>query len=198
MIAGVAASLSAVMKTSLLTFAIIALALPALAADPVPAKESKISAAAEKPSIFKDMLKGKLVALDGKRVGKYEMAAEPQYYAFYFSAHWCPPCRAFTPKLVEFYKAQAGKKTNFEIIFVSHDHDEKSMEAYIKEDAMPWPAIAFRSVERMKEINKYCGAGIPCFVLVDREGKVISDSYEGKTYVGPTKVMNDIPAKTAK
>ncbi len=180
------------MKSSLLALLILTLSFNATAADPV-AKE-----AAGKPSVFKDVLKGKLVALTGKRVGRYEMAEEPQYYAFYFSAHWCPPCRAFTPKLVEFYNAQEGKKKNFEIIFVSRDNDEKSMEDYIKGDAMPWPAIAFRSLDRIKGINKYSTEGIPRLVLVDREGKVISDSYEGTTYVGPTKVMNDIPTKTAK
>ncbi len=75
-------------------------------------------------------LASKLVAVSesGKSVKKYEMASEPEMYAFYFSAHWCPPCRAFTPKLVEFYNANAGKKTKFEIIFVSSDHDQKSME----------------------------------------------------------------------
>jgi nucleoredoxin len=173
------------------------------AADQAFARESqtdaaKSPAAEPRPSIFKEMLEGKLVALDGKRVAKYKMTQEPQYYAFYFSAHWCPPCRAFTPKLVEFYNAQEGRKKNFEIIFVSSDNDERSMEAYIKGDSMPWPAIAYRSVDRMKEIKKYSGRGIPRLVLVDREGKVISDSYEGDTYTGPTKVMNEIPAKTAK
>jgi thiol-disulfide isomerase/thioredoxin len=149
------------------------------------------------PSKFKEMLDGKLVALTGKRVGKYEMAEEPEHYAFYFSAHWCPPCRAFTPKLVSFYNEQPGKKKQFEIIFVSSDNDENQMEDYIKGDAMPWPAIAYRSVDRMKEIKAYAGKGIPCLVLVDREGKVLSHSYEGETYVGPTKVMNDIPKMTA-
>lgn len=114
-----------------------------------------------------------------------------------FSAHWCAPCRDFTPKLVNFYNAQPGKKKQFEIIFVSNDSDEKMMEEYIKGDAMPWPAIAYRSVERLKEIKAYAGRGIPCLVLVDREGKVPSHSYQGETYVGPTKVMNDIPKMTA-
>lgn len=178
------------MKNSLLALLIVTLSLNIIgkAADTPAAKDS----------IFKSVLKGKLVALNGKRVGRYEMAAEPNYYAFYFSAHWCPPCRAFTPKLVEFYNAQEGKKKNFEIIFVSSDNDEKSMDDYIKGDAMPWPAIAFRSLDRVQEIRKYSTEGIPRLVLVDREGKIISDSYEGKTYVGPEKVMNDIPAKTAK
>lgn len=158
------------------------------------------AAATDEPKVaskFKEMLDGKLVTLTGKRVGKYAMAEEPEYYAFYFSAHWCAPCRDFTPKLVSFYNAQPGRKKQFEIIFVSRDSDEGQMEEYIKGDAMPWPAIAYRSVERMKEIQKYAGRGIPCLVLVDREGNVLSHSYQGETYLGPTKVMNDIPRLTA-
>lgn len=49
----------------------------------------------------------------------------------------------------------------------------------------------------MKEIQKYAGNGIPCLVVVGWEGKVLCHSYEGQTYVGPTKVMNDIPKMTA-
>eukprot|EP00662_Eupelagonemidae_sp_cell21_P049988 gene49988-43271_t len=43
----------------------------------------------------------------------------------YFSAHWCPPCRGFTPKLAEFHKKHARAR-NFEIVFVSSDQDESA------------------------------------------------------------------------
>lgn len=149
-------------------------------------------AAAAEPSIFKKLLDGKLVAVNGRRVGKYEMEDEPEYYAFYFSASWCGPCKAFTPNLISFYKENPGAKKSFEVILVSRDHSEEAMEAYMTEDAMPWPAIRFRDIDRMKEVNRYAGSGIPCLVLVDRQGKVVSDSYVDKQYRGPTAVMNEM------
>ncbi|RLG30214.1 hypothetical protein DRO03_05040 [Methanosarcinales archaeon] len=45
----------------------------------------------------------------------------------YFSAHWCPPCRAFTPNLVKFYNSLKKADKPFEIIFVSSDRDKKAM-----------------------------------------------------------------------
>lgn len=149
----------------------------------------------KKFSVLGELLKNKLVALDGRRVAKYEMTEEPQYYALYFTASWCGPCRTFTPKLIEFYNGSAGKKGKFEVIMVSRDDSEQAMEGYMKGDQMPWPAIAFRQVDRLKEINKYAGSGIPCLVLVDREGKVLSHSYENGSYVGPTRVMKVIEEK---
>jgi nucleoredoxin len=43
----------------------------------------------------------------------------------YFSAHWCPPCRRFTPELVKFYNDLLLKRTDFEIIFASSDRSEE-------------------------------------------------------------------------
>jgi len=158
---------------------------------------SSSTAAPAAASKFQQLLKGKLVGLNGKRISRRELSGDPEYYAFYFSAHWCPPCRTFTPKLVNFYNSNEAAGKKFEIIFVSSDSNEDMMEEYIKEDKMPWPAIKYRYAKKIKEISKYAGSGIPCLVLVDREGNVISDSYQGKKYVGPNKVMGDI-ANTVK
>lgn len=67
------------------------------------------------------------------------------FSGLYFSALWCPPCRGFTPKLVEFYKKVAMKGHKFEIVFVSSDTDEDTFEKYYKD--MPWAALKFDQKE---------------------------------------------------
>ena len=114
-----------------------------------------------------------------------------KYWAFYYSASWCPPCRAFTPKLVDFYNDFKAKHPNFELIFVNHDQSADDMLAYMKGDAMTWPAVRFDDIPQVKG-NEYCGRGIPDLVLVDADGKVLSDSFNGYDYLGPQKVIDDI------
>jgi nucleoredoxin len=150
------------------------------------------------PSVFAEAiapsLKGDLVALNGKRVGKFDDAplANTKYFAVYFSASWCGPCRAFTPDLVTWYNQNKPKHPEFELVFVSSDTDENSMEAYMAGDKMPWPALKYSKIKSNKSLRQYAGRGIPCLVFVDAEGKVLSNSYEGANYVGPRKVLKDI------
>jgi nucleoredoxin len=116
---------------------------------------------------------------------------DAKFVAVYFSASWCPPCRAFTPELVQFYNQQKQVRAPFEVILVSSDKDAAAMGRYMKDHAMTWPAIAFDK-RRTSPLAKYAGNGIPCLVLLDQNGKVLSHSYEGSRYVGPRKVLNDI------
>ena len=73
----------------------------------------------------------------GNPVTLAELKARKAYVAFYFSAHWCPPCRGFTPQLVSVYKAiqeRLGKgEGSLEIIFVSSDRDEDAYKEYFGE-----------------------------------------------------------------
>lgn len=145
-------------------------------------------------SPMSDALTGKLVSLQGKTVKKFEDAplGNVKYLAIYFSASWCPPCKGFTPDLVKWYQETKPKNPQFELVFVSRDRSEDDMEDYIKTDSMPWPSLAYRKIEDATEITKLAGKGIPCLVLIDQDGKVLSHSYEGATYVGPRKVLQDI------
>ncbi|MEM9295668.1 MAG: thioredoxin-like domain-containing protein, partial [Planctomycetota bacterium] len=47
--------------------------------------------------------------------------ADVEYLAVYYSAHWCPPCRDFTPKLASFYNDFKPDHPNFELVFLSND-----------------------------------------------------------------------------
>jgi len=151
-----------------------------------------VSAAFAEP--FAKTIKGDLVALKGKHVVHFNDAgvANTKYFAIYFSASWCGPCKAFTPKLVTWYQQEKPKHPEFELIFVSDDTDENAMEAYMVEDQMPWPALRYSRIKTAKNIEELAGPGIPCLVFLNAEGKVLSHSYQGEKYVGPQKVLADI------
>ncbi len=101
-------------------------------------------------------------SLEGKTLG------------LYFSAHWCPPCRQFTPLLAETYLhlVQAGKP--FEVVFVSLDRSAQQWAQYFAE--MPWLAVRFEVDDQARErLAREMGVtGIPCLVMVDGQGKVIT------------------------
>jgi nucleoredoxin len=141
------------------------------------------------------LIEGKLISADGNPFPFPANApiASLHYYAIYYSAQWCPPCHAFTPVLVQWYRKFKPSHPDFELIFVSDDHDKASMFAYMKEMAMPWPAFPFDELKHDGAgIEKFAGSGIPDLVLVDAGGKVFSDSYQDGRYVGPETVIDAI------
>jgi nucleoredoxin len=108
--------------------------------------------------------------VDGKKADYKKPAKSPKYTAIYYSAHWCPPCRAFTPKLVEWYKEFKPKHENFELVFASSDKNEEAQIEYMKEMGMPWPAMKFAAAKDPL-VKKYSASGIPYIVLIDEAGK---------------------------
>jgi len=91
----------------------------------------------------------------------------------YFSAHWCPPCRQFTPMLAKFYTDDLKSK-GLEIIFVSSDKDEHAFKEYLAE--MPWYAVPFSDRDRKNKLSgKFKVQGIPSFVILDTDGNLITD-----------------------
>ncbi len=96
----------------------------------------------------------------------------------YFSAHWCPPCRGFTPVLAQFYNdLKAADKDALEIIFCSSDQDDESFQEYFGEQ--PWTSVEFGADEAESLGQAFGVRGIPSFqvinvasgALVDAEGR---------------------------
>jgi len=115
---------------------------------------------------------------NGEKVKIEEL--EGQYVGLYFSAHWCPPCRAFTPILSEIY-AKLLEKGDFEIVFISADVDEKSFEKYHR--IMPWLALPFSDENTRQKLEQaFQVNSIPCLVVIDKEGKVVTT--EGVKIIG--------------
>jgi nucleoredoxin len=48
----------------------------------------------------------------------------------YFSASWCPPCKTFSPLLMQLYNA-AAKDGKLEIVYVSSDSNPEEFEGYV-------------------------------------------------------------------
>jgi len=122
-----------------------------------------------------------LLTNDGVKPTK-EVLAGKSAVGIYFSAHWCPPCRGFTPELAKMY-TNTFKGKGLEVIFVSGDKDDASFQDYFRE--MPWSAVPFTDRERKDALNKHFKVqGIPTMVIVDTEGNLINKD-------GRDAVMND-------
>jgi nucleoredoxin len=136
-------------------------------------------------------VKGDLVQFRNGSVTPFDdgALADKKLFLIYFSAHWCQPCRLFTPNLVKYYNEASAKHPEFDLIFVSRDKSSFAMETYMREASMPWPAIDYQKIATKAGIQKFAGQGIPDLVLVDSTGKVLADSFQGGQYVGPGKVL---------
>jgi nucleoredoxin len=152
-----------------------------------------VSVSAQTPSLSGD-LKGKLVTVKNKLVQPIDAApvTQAKYIAFYFGAGWCGPCHKFTPDLVAFYNEMKPQyPADFEVVFMSEDKDAGEMQKYMNEMSMPWPAVRWDAV-KWTQARKLAGPGIPSLVVVDNQGKVVSNSYDRKNYLGPHKVLDDL------
>ncbi|CAA0818284.1 Probable nucleoredoxin 1 [Striga hermonthica] len=102
----------------------------------------------------------------------------------YFSAHWCPPCRAFLPKLIQTYQDQMSNKSPLEIVFLSSDRDQASFDEYFS--SMSWPATPFGDPRKQSLSRYFRVRGIPTLVAMGPDGKTVSTEARGLIMVhGP-------------
>mmetsp|Transcript_39964 Transcript_39964/g.113306 ORF Transcript_39964/g.113306 Transcript_39964/m.113306 type:complete len:181 (-) Transcript_39964:108-650(-) len=119
-----------------------------------------------------------LVSRNGELVKVSTATLKGKTLGLYFSAHWCPPCQRFTPRLVTVYQAVKQRHPDFEIVFVSLDRQEAKFKEYF--DSMPWMAIPFEaSALRNRLASAHGVSGIPCLVILNQEGEVTAQNAVG-------------------
>ncbi|GAV61029.1 C1_3 domain-containing protein/Thioredoxin_8 domain-containing protein [Cephalotus follicularis] len=90
----------------------------------------------------------------------------------YFSAHWCPPCRAFLPKLIEAYLEIKAKDNAFEVIFISSDRDQSSFYEFFA--SMPWLSLPFGDERKTFLTRKFKIKSIPTAIAIGPSGRTLS------------------------
>jgi nucleoredoxin len=138
-----------------------------------------------KPPTLREALGTTFVRSDGTVVPIEALAGK--YIALAFSAHWCPPCRAFTvPVLKPVYERARAAGKPWEVIFVSSDRDKASFDAYFGEQ--PWLAVPYDAEGRARKeaLSQYFEVeGIPTLIMLDPELRVVNKALRGAVSKDP-------------
>lgn len=144
-----------------------------------PAQGTNVPVQAQKSTVapLGEMLGSKFVDAQGQEtvISNWEGTT----VGIYFSAHWCPPCRQFTPVLVDFYNQLKSQGKKFQVIFASIDHDAKSMAKYMQDLKMPWLAYSFGDSKIGALKQKFGVQSIPTLIILNDKGEVITANGRG-------------------
>lgn len=119
-----------------------------------------------KPPCAREVLSGaRLLSSRGEEVSLEAALSGKRAVGLYFSAHWCAPCRSFTPKLAQWY-SESLQHNGLEVIVVSWDRDE---EAFRQDFAtMPWLAVDFTNNKLRRQLSTAVRVNaIPSLVILD-------------------------------
>lgn len=143
-------------------------------------------------------LVGPQITTKNGTVDAANVIGDKKLVGLYCSAHWCPPCRAFTPVLAEQYKSwrSTPEGSDLEIVFVSSDREPDAFKKYFAEQ--PWTAIPYANRDEKDNISRqFQVMSIPSFIILDQAGNVVDR--EGRNTVmqkksGALKYWSDLAA----
>lgn len=128
--------------------------------------------------------------LSGKPLSTTQFKSKPYLVVFWTST--ADPVRRDLPELVKVYEKYKSK--GFEIIGVNLDADRATLDAFLKESALPWPQIHEPGGMDSRLADELGIITLPTMILSDAEGKVVSrnvrnaadlDRYLEKMFAGP-------------
>ena len=122
-------------------------------------------------SVHEILANTQLIKKDKTTVAGSDALAGKKKVLVYFSAHWCPPCRMFTPMLNEAYTDEL-KAANVEVVFVSSDQGADEAFSYFSNDHGDWLLVPHGS-QAGNELEKLCSVrGIPTLAMFNADGSL--------------------------
>ena len=143
----------------------------AAAATEAPASATAAPAAAKPNPAFVELFGKSLLTDKGKKADLTELTGKT--IALYFSASWCPPCRAFSPLLVDLAKKLQSQGKPFVIVLIGCDQTEQKALDYMKSHKMTGYLVPPEADENKALCKRYSVSGIPKLVIIDSHGDAI-------------------------
>ncbi|KDO26768.1 hypothetical protein SPRG_20570 [Saprolegnia parasitica CBS 223.65] len=129
-----------------------------------------------------DLVGPRLRLSGGKEVATADHLASTSVVGLYFSAHWCGPCREFTPTLSTLYDDILDAHPDFDVVFVSSDKSEDDFCLY--HDEMPFPALPWADRTRQAALREHFHIRfLPALVIlntVDGSHAVVRNACDGR------------------
>ncbi len=97
-----------------------------------------------------------------------------------FTASWCGPCKAELPGMFDAWRKYRDQ--GFEIVSVGVFDSNDKLKEMISSKNIPWTFLSEASTKKADQeslASRYAIRTIPVMLLIDRDGKIISDEVRG-------------------
>lgn len=154
-----------------------------------PAKKAAFQALCDK---WRKVAKGqpsigfKYLDIKGKEVSLADLKGKYVYIDCW--ATWCGPCRGELPHLQKLEHQYKGKNIHF--VSISCDQDKAAWEKMVKEDKLG--GIQLHNGGDNEFMDFYMINGIPRFILLDREGKIVAANAPRPSNPETVKLFNSL------
>lgn len=139
-------------------------------ADAKKAEPETQAAQSEGPDTLKDQDAPdfSLSDLDGNTVSLSELKGKVVFLDFW--ATWCPPCRESLPHTQALSQHEKAKTGDLVVLAVNAREEADKVKQYLQSNGYSFRVVLDKDGE---VLNRYKVQGIPTFVLINRDGKVV-------------------------